>query len=44
MPITSPVAIRFVNEKVRPIADMITQLDNFALLTERYWCMPAALS
>lgn len=30
MPIPSPVAVKFCNEKIRVAADMLAQLDNFA--------------
>jgi hypothetical protein len=37
MPITSPVAIKFCNEKIRVAADMLAQADNFALAVLNEW-------
>lgn len=37
MPITSPVAIKFCNEKVRRLADMLAQVDAFALTVLNEW-------
>lgn len=37
MPITNPVAIKFSNEKIRPAADMLAQLDNFAAAVLAEW-------
>lgn len=37
MPITSPVAIKFANEKVRRAADLLAQLDAFALTVINEW-------
>lgn len=37
MPITSPVAIQFSNQKLRKAADMLAQLDTFALSVINEW-------
>ena len=37
MPISNPVAIKFSNEKLRVAADLIAQLDNFALAVLNEW-------
>ena len=37
MAITSPVAIKFANEKVRPISDCLAQLDNWAQAILNEW-------
>lgn len=37
MAITSPVAIKFSNEKIRVAADLIAQLDNFASAVLNEW-------
>lgn len=35
--ITNPVAIKFANEKIRVAADLLAQLDNFALAVNNEW-------
>lgn len=37
MAITSPVAIKFANEKVRKASDLLAQLDNFAASVLNEW-------
>jgi len=37
MPVTNPVAIKFSNEKIRVAADLLAQLDNFALAVLNEW-------
>lgn len=37
MAITSPIAVKFANEKARVAADLIAQLDNFAAAVLNEW-------